>query len=105
MLFQCHWTRQIWYDLSLNIDLPFTVFSSVQEGMIWWSTQTVKRCSAFLMVCWVIWDWRNATIFTNTRGPVYNILQKAKDLMVILGILDPPDNVNNHAQSNILLLL
>lgn len=54
---------------------------------------------------WLIWDWRNTTIFTNTRRPVFNILQKAKDLMVILEILDPPVNVNNHAQSNIPLLL
>eukprot|EP00253_Pinus_taeda_P025144 PITA_25144 len=45
MFFQCHSTQQIWYDLSLTMDFPYTVFSSVQEGMLWWSSQSVTRRS------------------------------------------------------------
>lgn len=86
MFFQCHTTLHIWYKLSFTMDFPYIVFSSVQEGILWWSTQSAARRSTFLMACWHIWKWRNDSIFDNNRRPVSSILQCVTDLMDNMGI-------------------
>eukprot|EP00253_Pinus_taeda_P034692 PITA_34692 len=86
MFFQCHVTQQIWYELSFSMDFPHTVFSFVQEGISWWSTQSTARRSIFLMVCWHIWKWRNASIFDNYQRPVSSISHSVSELADSLGI-------------------
>lgn len=86
MFFQCHVTHQIWYELSFSMDFPYTVFSSVQEGISWWSTQSSARRSIFLMVCWHIWKWRNDSIFDNIQRPVSSISHSVSELADSLGI-------------------
>lgn len=86
MFFKCQVTLQLWYDLALLLDFPHTVFNSVQEGIAWWSTQSVSRRTLFLIACWNIWTWRNDSIFSSKRKPVASILLGVTSLMDALGI-------------------
>lgn len=84
--FQCHASKQIWYDLSLHLDFPHLCFSSVQEGFFWWSNQMVSRRSIFIPVCWSIWFWRNDSIFNGHRSTISSTLLRIKALLQFLGI-------------------
>eukprot|EP00253_Pinus_taeda_P006246 PITA_06246 len=84
--FQCHASKQIWYDLSLHLVFPHLCFSSVQEGFFWWSKQTVSRRSIFIPVCWSIWLWRNDSIFNGHKSTISSTLLRIKALLQFLGI-------------------
>jgi len=51
------------YLMSLSYGFPYRVFSSVQEGFIWWSEQCSSWRTLFVLACWLLWKWRNAHIF------------------------------------------
>eukprot|EP00253_Pinus_taeda_P031661 PITA_31661 len=78
LFFQCPITTSIWYDLSLSFGFPHLSFSSVQDGIRWWSCQSVLWWSLFAHSCWLIWKWRNASIFQDTRRPVSALLSIIK---------------------------
>eukprot|EP00253_Pinus_taeda_P009348 PITA_09348 len=74
MFFQCPISMFIWYDLSISYGFPYLSFSSVQGEIMWWSGQSVSRHSLFVHTCWLLWKWRNASIFQNSRKPVSALL-------------------------------
>eukprot|EP00253_Pinus_taeda_P016842 PITA_16842 len=78
LFFQCPITTSIWYDLSFSFGFPHLSFSSVQDGIRWWSCQSVLWRSLFAHSCWLIWKWRNASIFQDTRRPVSALLSIIK---------------------------
>eukprot|EP00253_Pinus_taeda_P032611 PITA_32611 len=74
MFFQCPSSMLIWYDLSISFGFPYLIFSSVQYDFMWWSGQSESWRSLFVHACWLIWKWRNGTIFQNSRMPVSTLL-------------------------------
>eukprot|EP00253_Pinus_taeda_P014556 PITA_14556 len=82
LFFQCQASLQIWYDLSLSKDFPYLVFPSVQDGFFWWSAQTDSWRTLFLLVCWIIWKWRNNSIFNSYWRPTSSILLSIKAFLL-----------------------
>eukprot|EP00253_Pinus_taeda_P013144 PITA_13144 len=74
LFFQCPISSFIWYDLSISFGFPHLSFSTVQDGIRWWSGQSDSRRSLFTHTCWLIWKWRNSFIFQDARRPVSALL-------------------------------
>lgn len=81
MFFQCGASSSIWYDLSLIYGFSHRVFSSVQDGFLWWSAQCPSWRSLFIITCWFLWKWRNEHTFQNSCLPLESILIKISGYM------------------------
>lgn len=83
LFFNCPFSSLIWFDLSIYYGFPHLTFSSVQEAIRWWSGQSDSRRSLFTLSCWLIWKWRNSSIFQDAKRPLSALL------CIVKASLDP----------------
>ena len=85
LLFSCATTRQLWQRVARWIQIDIPLFDSSVDMVNWVDSQPMARfvrCkvdSICMVVIWVLWTYRNATVFNPERAKKHILFDNIRD--------------------------